>query len=355
MLYESIEDHGAHGMSQKILSVSIAAYNSEKYLERCVRSFTESGVISDTELIIVDDGSTDNTGVIADRLHFEHPDDIKVIHKKNGGHGSTINASIKEASGKYFKIVDSDDWVEKSGIEKLIDILKKTECDIVLNPHYDVDALTGKKCQSEDVSNGNPYNRIMDIDFLDKDIFLAMHDVCFRTDVLKNAGEQIDEKCFYVDAEYIIYYFYHCRNTIFLEFPVYDYYVGTKEQSMNHKNMVRRRKEHEQVVFSVIDFYEKHYGSATKTDRKQKIIRNRINMLIRMQYKILMLLSYDQAKVELRGFDDKLRSKSEVLYGTCLDNDSKRRFIGSRILKILRKDDFRHFRLLNTVWRKKYS
>ena len=83
------------------------------------------------------------------------------------------------------------------------------------------------------------------------------------------------------------------------------------------------------------------------------IIRNRINMLIRMQYKILMLLPYDQAKVELRGFDDKLRSKSEVLYGTCLDNDSKRRFIGSRILKILRKDDFRHFRLLNTVWRKK--
>ena len=95
----------------KILSVAVPCYNSAEYMENCINSLLKGG--EDMEIIIVNDGSTkDNTGEIADRLASEHPTIIKAIHQENGGHGEAVNTGLKNATGTYFKVVDSDDWVD---------------------------------------------------------------------------------------------------------------------------------------------------------------------------------------------------------------------------------------------------
>ena len=104
----------------KILSVVIPTYNMEKYLEKCLNSFIYNEGADELEVLIVNDGSKDNSVNIAKEFEKKYPNIFKVIDKENGGHGSTINAGLKVASGKYFKVVDADDWVETDELKKLI-------------------------------------------------------------------------------------------------------------------------------------------------------------------------------------------------------------------------------------------
>ena len=102
----------------KLLTVTVPCYNSEQYMEKCIESLLPGG--EDVEIIIVDDGSTDRTGEIADRYAEEYPSMVRVIHKENGGHGSAVNAGIENATGIYFKVVDSDDWVNKDSYLRIL-------------------------------------------------------------------------------------------------------------------------------------------------------------------------------------------------------------------------------------------
>lgn len=107
----------------KYLTITVPCFNSEEYLERCIESLLIGG--EKVEIIIVDDGSTDRTGEIADRYESEYPDVVRAVHKGNGGHGSGVNAGLKLAVGTYFKVVDSDDWLEESAYRKLLQKLEK--------------------------------------------------------------------------------------------------------------------------------------------------------------------------------------------------------------------------------------
>lgn len=96
----------------KCLTVTVPCYNSESYLERCVESLLKER--DGLEIILVDDGSTDRTGQLADQYARAYPDVVRVVHKKNGGHGSGVNAGLMLANGIYFKVVDSDDWLDEA-------------------------------------------------------------------------------------------------------------------------------------------------------------------------------------------------------------------------------------------------
>ena len=106
----------------KLLSITVPCYNSEKYMRKCIDSLLPGG--EDVEIIIVDDGSTDGTARIADEYVEKYPDIVKAIHKENGGHGSGVNAGIENASGLFFKVVDSDDWVLDTAYQTVLDTLR---------------------------------------------------------------------------------------------------------------------------------------------------------------------------------------------------------------------------------------
>ena len=108
----------------KILSVAIPCYNSEAYMRKCIEALLPGG--EDIEILIVDDGSKkDNTAAIADSYQEKYPTIVKAIHQENGGHGEAVNTGIANASGVYFKVVDSDDWVDSDVLLKIIGLLKE--------------------------------------------------------------------------------------------------------------------------------------------------------------------------------------------------------------------------------------
>ena len=107
----------------KLLTFAVPCYNSEAYMENCIRSLLPGG--EDVEIIIVDDGSKDGTAAIADRYAAEYPTIIKAVHQENGGHGEAVNAGLRNATGLYFKVVDSDDWVNPEAYQKVLRTLKE--------------------------------------------------------------------------------------------------------------------------------------------------------------------------------------------------------------------------------------
>lgn len=321
----------------KTLTISIAAYNAEKYIERCLKSFVNSSVLEDLEIIVVDDGSTDSTAYIARKYCNLYPKSIYLVNKSNGGHGSTINQGILEAKGKFFKTVDADDWVDIDGINQLVDALKRINADLVINPYMIVNEKEEVTNEINIVdNNGNViYGKEYSVNEIGKYITIAMHAVTFRTDVLKSLELKISEKCFYVDTEYTVFPLIHVNTVCVLEFPVYMYLLGTQEQSMNMKNMIKRRDQHLKVLIRVMEFYMQRKDEMG--DGVKAMIIDRLIDITRMHYVILFSLD-DLAvgKNEVIQFDEMLKSLSEEMYDKVLSKKHN----SMTLLSLLRK---RHF------------
>ena len=127
----------------KLLSVVIPAYNVEKYINQCLHSFVVKRILPFIEVLIINDGSNDATYDMAAAYERQYPDTFKVITKQNGGHGSAINMGIKEATGKYFKVVDGDDWVDPQALTALIETLRISNSDVVFHNFYWVENIFG--------------------------------------------------------------------------------------------------------------------------------------------------------------------------------------------------------------------
>ena len=106
----------------KLITFTVPCYNSAAYMDRCIKTLLPAG--EDAEIILVDDGSKDETGAIADAWAEKYPDIIRVIHQENGGHGEGVNQGIRNARGVYFKVVDSDDWLDTDALAKVMEKLR---------------------------------------------------------------------------------------------------------------------------------------------------------------------------------------------------------------------------------------
>ena len=109
----------------KYISFAIPCYNSEAYMAQAIESILPGG--EDVEILIVNDGSKDRTAEIGKEYEEKYPGIVKLINKENGGHGDAVNAGLSHASGKYFKVVDSDDWVDRISLMKILNVLKNFE------------------------------------------------------------------------------------------------------------------------------------------------------------------------------------------------------------------------------------
>lgn len=296
----------------KILSVSIAAYNAAKFLDKCIHSFVDSSVADKVELIIVNDGSKDNTKDVALKYADEYPDIVKFIDKENGGHGSTINASIPVATGKYYKVVDSDDWVDREGIEKLVAYLETCDVDLVLNPYCKVDERTGKVISIQKVSKTSiPTNQEVTLwDLRNTDIM--MHTVVYKTEVLRKVEEKIDEHCFYVDVEYVAFPLINVNSVVVLDYPVYMYLVGQAEQSMSVDNLIKRREQHERVTIRLIEYYQKYRLQASES--ATTIWRTMMKANVAFQYTVYAHMKNNDSKKETLRFDERIKAIDKDAY-----------------------------------------
>lgn len=255
----------------KILSVAVPCYNSESYMENCINSLLEGG--EDVEIIIVDDGSSDNTGAIADAYAAKYPSIIKAVHQENGGHGEAVNTGLRNATGLYFKVVDSDDWVNKEAYAEILDTLEQllrgpeTLDMLISNFVYEKEGASRKKVMQ--------YRRYLpvgtvfqweEIRNLPKGKYILMHSVIYRTQLLRDCHLELPKHTFYVDNLFVYEPLPFVKNMYYLDVNFYRYYIGRADQSVNESVMISRIDQQLKVNKLMIDVFEKY-------DLRQKHLR----------------------------------------------------------------------------------
>lgn len=312
----------------KILSVSVAAYNVEKFIEKNLESFVNSEVKEELEILVTDDGSKDTTPNIVKKYEDKYPGVVKLIEQKNAGPGSTVNSGIKHATGKYFRMVDGDDWVDTANLKEYIQFLKNNDVDIVVTNYTTVDNETGEEVEKK--IEKIPKNEILDFNSECKDLYLEMHSVTFKTEILKNNNIILDN-CFYTDLEYLLLPTRFLRTISFLDLNIYMYRVSLATQSMSFKSMQRNIKMHEKVLKRLIKEYEEIKGKDFEPERLNYMSR-RIGDMAGTHMAILLSFDYSkQYKQELKDLFKYILENSKDIYS---------KFIQKKTAKILKMSNF---------------
>lgn len=245
----------------KYISFAIPCYNSQEYMAHAIESILPGG--EDVEIIIVNDGSKDRTSEIAHEYMKKYPSIIKVVDKENGGHGDAVNAGLANAQGKYFKVVDSDDWVDTEALEKILQFLHRLEDEqesidmLVSNYVYEKVGAAHKKVIH--YRNVLPQEKIFRWDEIGRfhlDQYILMHSVIYRTDMLKLSQISLPKHTFYVDNIYVYYPLPYVRKIYYLDVDFYRYYIGREDQSVNEKVMIKRLDQQIFVTRKMIDMYQ---------------------------------------------------------------------------------------------------
>ena len=205
----------------KLLTIMIPCFNSQDYMEKSIKSALTG--LERVEIIIIDDGSTDRTLEIAKKYQKKFPDIIKVIHQENGGHGDAVNTGIRNATGLYCKVLDSDDCLGRKALQKVLDTLeemvaKDADLDLLISDFmYDKQGVKHKAIMN--YKHCMPRNRIFGWDEVDFGLtkFLLMHSVIYRTKLLRNSGMVLPKHTFYVDNIYVFEPLIYVKNIYYLD------------------------------------------------------------------------------------------------------------------------------------------
>ncbi len=254
---KTIEPVNCKPVKNPVLTVVVPAYNVEKYLDKCISSMIYHKNAKNMEIIIVNDGSKDNTLKIAKKYEKATNGIVKVIDKENGGHGSTINCGIKAAKGKYFRLVDGDDWVDSENLSKLIDIMKQTDVDLILTKG------------SYEYIEESKLSNIIDYDMLEEGIVYDFDNLIYngygfktygpllttanyKTELLKKADFKISEKKPYVDMEFNAFSLRFIKSVVHYKLDIYRYLIGREGQTVSRDFWRKKYKDHEYIIFNIL-------------------------------------------------------------------------------------------------------
>ena len=229
----------------KLLSVAVPCYNSAAYMRRAIETLLSGG--ENMEIIIVNDGSTDDTEKIALKYRDKYPDIIKVISQENGGHGEAVNTGLANATGLYFKVVDSDDWVNERALEEVLNKLKELIADgrspDLLLTNYVYEKTGAKKKKVINYNWALPKNQIFtwdDIMHFRQSQNILMHSAIYRTKLLKDCGLKLPKHTFYVDNLFVYQPLPYVRTLYYMDVNLYRYFIGRADQSVNERVMISR-------------------------------------------------------------------------------------------------------------------
>ena len=246
---------------KKLLTFAVPCYNSEAYMSKCIDSLLPGG--EDVEIIIVDDGSTDGTAQIADEYAAKYPDICRAIHQENAGHGGAVNTGMTAAKGIYFKVVDSDDWVDPDSYREVLEALRRFKDERVpvdlLIANYVYEHVLDGKSHAIRYTNALPEGTLFgweEARHFRMSQNLLMHSVIYRTRVLRDCGLHLPEHTFYVDNLFVYIPLPYVRRIYYLNTDFYRYYIGREDQSVNEKTMISRIDQQILVNRLMVDAYD---------------------------------------------------------------------------------------------------
>ncbi|MDR2741410.1 MAG: glycosyltransferase family 2 protein [Treponema sp.] len=227
----------------KVLSVVVPCYNSQDYMRCCIDSLLPGG--NDVEILVVNDGSIDKTGGIADEYQKLYPGMVKVFHQENGGHGAAVTAGIRHSTGTFIKVVDSDDWVEANAYKKVVDTLRQfagsVQPDMVVS-NFVYEKQDKKHKKAVRYINALPRDRVFgwnETKRFRKGQYLLMHSIIYRTNVLRESGLELPRHTFYVDNLYAYLPLKDVKTIFYLDVDLYRYRTGHEGQSVHEETMIK--------------------------------------------------------------------------------------------------------------------
>lgn len=261
----------------KLLSIAIPCYNSESYMRNCIESLLPGG--EEVEILIVDDGSTkDNTAAIADEYEQKYPTICRAIYQENGGHGEAVNAGLHNATGIFFKVVDSDDWVNDEAYEEVLNTLRgfvygeDTLDMLVTNFVYEKQGAKHKRVMQ--YRTALPKREVIswkDVKVFMLGQYILMHSVIYRTEMLRDCGLELPKHTFYVDNIFVYQPLPHVKKLYYLDVNFYRYFIGREDQSVNEQVMIGRIDQQIRVTKLMLGYYD--LGKITNRKLRHYMVR----------------------------------------------------------------------------------
>ena len=321
---------------EKVLSVSIAAYNIAATLREVLNPFLMDSVRDRVDVMIVDDGSKDDTAKIAMEYQNLYPDTFRLISKPNGGWGSTLNTGMRAARGKYFKQLDGDDFYSYENLEAFLDYLETTDSDIVHSPFV-----------TYSDSNGGILNILNDFRWQDysrypkrrtllleecPSIQPEMHNFAVKVELLQKHDITITEHCFYTDVEFCLKSFCVCKTISFFERPIYYYRLAFSGQSMGLGGIRKHYRENQRMLMGMLSYY-----NGVQEEWARQLLYKRLTAVCELMYRMYFALDCTSAqKKELIEFDRILREEYPEYYN----------YVDTIAVRILRKTKFTGYWLI---------
>lgn len=315
---------------EKVLSVSVAAYNLGSMIEQCLDSFIQEDILERVEVLVTDDGSKDNTAEIVAEYEKKYPGTFRLIRQKNAGPGSTVNSGLAHATGKYFRMVDGDDWVNTKEMKAYLDYLESHEIDMVCTNYCCVDHETGE--QKNQILKVNTWGQEMALKDVAENLHLEMHNVTFRMQILKEHAIRLDHG-FYTDTEYLMLPTPYIRTVAFLKEIIYMYRVSLSTQSMNIRSLQRNEKMHRDVIDRLLGEYAEYRKSAGWNPQTGSYYCRRIAAMCGTQLSIY--LSFDEVaeyKAVTMEFVKNIREKNEDVYKKIMELKTYKLLVYSHFL-----------------------
>ncbi|GKX65296.1 glycosyltransferase family 2 protein [Inconstantimicrobium mannanitabidum] len=300
----------------KILTVVIPCYNSAAYMDRAIDSLLIGS--EDLEILIINDGSNDDTSKIAKEYEQKYPNIIRAIDKENGGHGDAINTGLKNSTGKYFKVLDSDDWFDKGSLEKILTILKNmintSKCVDMLIANYVYENANINKSTIINYKWAMPKDKIFtwdELGHLKSSENILMHSVIYRTEVLKECNIELPKHTFYVDNIFVYKPLPYVKTMYYTDVNLYRYFIGREDQSVNEKIMIGRIDQQIRVTKIIIDSHNPMILTC------KKLRKYMIKYLVMMMTISTVLLLKDGTEESLNKKEELwnyLSTKNKALY-----------------------------------------
>ena len=242
----------------KLITFTVPCYNSAAYMDHCIQTLLTAG--EDAEILLVDDGSTDETGAIADRYAAEYPNVVRAIHQENGGHGAGVNQGMQIATGLYFKVVDSDDWLDTEALAQLMEKLRTFEepVDLILC-NYVYEHVEDNSQRVVRYRKVLPTDKVFGWDEVGRfnaTQFITMHAAVYRTEVLRKTGIRLPKHTFYVDNLYVYQPLPDVETLYYLDVDLYRYFIGRADQSVTEENLIRRIDQQILVTKIMVDVHD---------------------------------------------------------------------------------------------------
>ena len=326
----------------KILSIGIPCYNSIEYMDKAIESLLVCK--EEVEIIIVNDGSKDKTDEIGKMYQEKYPDTVKYVYQENGGHGEAVNTGLRNATGLFYKVLDSDDWFDSDVFIKVIKKLKeleanKTNIDMFI-VNYVYDKPSENKVTPINYTNAFPTDKLFtwaDVKYFMPQQNLLMHSIIYRTQLLRDCKLELPKHTFYVDNLFAYQPLPYVKRMYYMNVDLYRYFIGRSDQSVNEKIMISRIDQQLRVNKLMVDYYD---SQKVKEDKLDKYMVKYVTMITAVSV-VLAIRSNTQENLDKKNeLFYYIKSTNPTLYtkmkktfvGSCIEWDSK---IGKKSLMVV--------------------